>query len=191
MVYTISSHEPFDVPRFSRIKGSGAQEKYLNSVAYSDSCLGLFLSGLKQSPAWKHTLVIVTADHTSLYPGPTGISDLKTYQIPMLWVGGAVDTVMVNPRLCMQTDLSSTLVQQMGWKPRPSAFSKNAFGSKQYAFFFREDSWGYLTPQMGCFQNLESGQLRYYYGATHPKRDSLLRFGQAFTQYLHDDFLKR
>ena len=50
---TLSSHEPFDVPmkRF--------EDPYLNSVAYTDSCLGVFIDELKASPLWENTLVVL------------------------------------------------------------------------------------------------------------------------------------
>lgn len=43
VLLTLSSHEPFDVPmrRF--------ENRYLNSVAYTDSCLGVFVSDLKKA----------------------------------------------------------------------------------------------------------------------------------------------
>jgi phosphoglycerol transferase MdoB-like AlkP superfamily enzyme len=191
MVYNISSHEPFDVPDFQRIPADNSQSKYLNAIAYSDSCLGRFLDCLKERPDWDNTLVIITSDHTSLYPGPTTVTDPDTYKIPMLWIGGAVDTAFVNDHIGMQTDLSPTLVRQMGWKPKPSPFAKNLFGNRQYAFFYRDEGWGFLSPEVGYYHDLETAQLKFYYGSDAPKKDSLMRFANGFTQYLHDDFLKR
>lgn len=192
IVYNISSHEPYDLPaNFNRIPGQSNSKKYLNSVAYSDSCLGHFIDQLKASRMWKNTLVVITADHTSREPGPTTIAEPENYHIPMIWIGGAVDTTMVVRRICMQTDLSPTLVQQMGWKPKPSYFSKNIFGPRQYAFYYHDEGWGFVCPEMACFTNLESGKQHYYYGANARKKDSLMRFAQGFTQFLHEDFLKK
>ena len=40
IVYNISSHEPFDVPNhYNKIKGTSNSDRYLNSIAYTDSCL--------------------------------------------------------------------------------------------------------------------------------------------------------
>jgi len=109
----------------------------------------------------------------------------------LLWVGGVIDTAFVSHNIAMQTDISSTLIQQMGWKTTPSYFSKNIFGSRQYALFFRDEGWGFLSPEAGFFMNLESGVQKYFYGEQFPQKDSLNRFSKSFTQFLHDDFLKK
>jgi len=188
VVYNISSHEPFDVPGFKRIKGSSASDMYCNSVAYADSCLGIFVDKLKKSPLWKNTLVIISADHTSLKPGPTTYKDTATYKIPMLWIGGVVDTSFVCNKLSMQTDLSSTLIQQLGWTPEPSYFSKNMFGSRNYAFFMHNEGWGFLSKETGFFMDFQAHKQEFYYGENNPARDSLVIFAKSFVQYLHHDF---
>ncbi|MCX6308113.1 MAG: LTA synthase family protein [Bacteroidia bacterium] len=118
IVYTLSSHEPFDVPNYEQIPGKASREKYLNSVSYTDQSLGNFIDKLKSRPNWKNTLVIITADHASREPGPTTVEEPASYRIPMLWIGGVVDSVKVVNNICMQTDLAPTLIQQMGWKVR-------------------------------------------------------------------------
>ena len=57
MFLTLSSHEPFDVP-MNRL-----EDKYLNSIAYTDSCVGDFVEKLKRLPVWDNTLIVFVADH--------------------------------------------------------------------------------------------------------------------------------
>jgi len=191
IVYTLSSHEPFDVPNYEKIPGNGGPEKYLNSVSYTDQSLGAFIDKLKSRPNWKNTLVIITADHTSREPGPTTVEEPATYRIPMLWIGGVVDSAKVVNNICMQTDLAPTLIQQLGWKMKPSMFAKNIFGPRQYAFYYRDAGWGFVSPEMACYNDLELGKQTFFYGADATKKDSLMRFSKGFTQYLHEDFLKK
>ena len=190
MVYNISSHEPFDVPNFSKIKGNSDGDKYLNSIAYSDSCLGVFMDKLKASPLWKNTLVIITADHCSLLPEPTSIEDPKSYRIPLLWTGGVVDTNFVCKNIAMQNDLGPTLVQQMGWKDKMPKFSKNIFSKKNYAFYFRNEGWGFVSPSLIMFDNMNSKTKHLFFLKSNQKTDSLINFAKAYIQYLHDDFSK-
>jgi phosphoglycerol transferase MdoB-like AlkP superfamily enzyme len=191
MVYTISSHEPFDIRNFNRITEKSSEGKYCNSVAYADSCLGSFVSQLKKSPLWENTLVIITSDHTSLLPGPTTYKDMATYRIPLLWIGGVIDSAFVCNNISSQTDLASTLIQQMGWVPEPSYFAKNIFGSHPYAFFLRDEGWGFLSPQAGFFMDFQAKEQYFYYGKENPAVDSLTIFSKSFVQYLHTDFQKK
>ena len=68
IILTLSSHEPFEVPFTSDFSHA-----YLNSVAYTDSCLGAFVDSLKQHPLWNSTIVILSSDHG--YPYPNGITN--------------------------------------------------------------------------------------------------------------------
>lgn len=191
VAYTLSSHEPFDVPNFNRLSLNTVENRFKNSVAYADSCLGRFITDLKVSKIWDNTLVIITADHASLYVANTTYEDLSAYRIPMLWIGGAIDTSFVCNNISMQTDLSSTLAQQLGYKVEPSWFSKNIFGSKQYAFYFTTEGWGFVSPETAFYQNIESGNRRYFKNEICPAKDSLDIFSKSFVQFLHKDFIEK
>lgn len=131
-ILTLSSHEPFDVPthKFS--------EPYLNSVAYTDSCLGNFVNRLKNTDLWKNTLVIFLADH-AIQSYPQGISNYESqrFHIPLTWIGGAVkDTVSINS-YGSQNDLAATLLSQLNVPHNDFKFSKDMLNpaSKKFAFY--------------------------------------------------------
>ena len=187
-IYTVSSHPPYDVP-FSKIKGNSLQDKYLNSVAYTDSCLGKFIDEFRKSALWKNTLFIVTSDHGHMEPGPTDITDPATYRIPLIWSGGAVDSICRIDAITQQIDFGATLIHQLGWKTDSSRFAKDFFTSHNYAFYMLDTGWGYITPEG-----------KYYFDQN--KRDFVNRpeqgpqlidpiFPKAYLQVLHDDFISR
>lgn len=190
IIYTISSHEPFDVP-FQRIKGNRNVDKYLNSIAYTDNYLGVFIDRMKESSSWENTLVIITSDHAILEPGPTSFEELDSYKIPFVWIGGVIDTTFVCNNIGSQTDLSATLAYQLGWKHKPSFFSKNSFADAGYAFYCRGEGWGFVSPDIAFFVNLQSENRQFFYGEDSPKSDSLVRFSEAFRQFLRKDFDSR
>ncbi|MDR1678316.1 MAG: LTA synthase family protein [Prevotellaceae bacterium] len=192
MVYTVSSHEPFDIPdSFQRIKGNSNEDKYLNAMAYADSCLGVFIEKIRQSPQWDNTLVIITSDHATLLPEPTRVDEPASFRLPLIWTGGVVDSAMQVETIGSQTDFGTTLVQQMGWKTVPSVFAKNLFGSRSYAFFYNIDGWGYVAPETGFFVDTESNNMQFYYGENRAETPLEVERAKAYTQYLHEDFLKR
>ncbi|MBL7972488.1 MAG: sulfatase-like hydrolase/transferase [Prolixibacteraceae bacterium] len=186
-IYTISSHPPFDVP-FSKIHGNSNQAKYLNSVAYTDSCLGVFIEEFRKSPLWDNTLLIVTADHGTMEPGPTDITDPASYRIPLIWSGGVVDSLQRIETITMQSDLGTSLVRQLGWEPDSARFSKDFFTSSPHAFYMLDSGWGYVVPEGTFYFDQNAGD----FVRKPTDADSVdLRFPKAYMQVLHDDFISR
>lgn len=186
IIYTISSHPPFDVP-FSKIKGNKNREKYLNAVAYTDSCLGLFIQNFRKSPLWQNTLLIVTADHGTLEPGPYDITDPVSYRIPLILTGGAVDSVQRINTITQQVDFGTTLIHQLGWKTDSARFSKDFFTSRPYAFYMLDSGWGYIVPEGNYYFDQDARDF-----IKRPKNtESNLTFPKAYMQVLHSDFSNR
>ena len=184
VTYNISLHTPFDVPGIS-------ERNYGKVASYSDRCLHNFVTQLKESDFWDNTLLIITSDHGTLGFSGTSLQNPVTYQIPMLWVGGVIDSTFVNETIGMQTDLTETLVQQLGWKPNNNPFSKNLFGNKSFAFYFNTEGFGFISPELAYYNDTETHNIDFYYLKSEQKKDSLLQFSEAFVQYLHKDFKKR
>jgi phosphoglycerol transferase MdoB-like AlkP superfamily enzyme len=184
VTYNISLHPPYDIPGLEN-------RDYAHAVSYCDKYLGDFVAQLKASPFWENTLLIITSDHGTLDFVSTSLSDPRSHQIPMLWTGGAVDTSFVNEKTGMQTDLSVTLVQQLGWTANPNPFSKNLFGKKEYAFYFNPNGYGFSAPNFGYYYDLEVNHIDFFNDNKFQKNDSLLYFSKAFVQYLHFDFQQK
>jgi hypothetical protein len=109
----------------------------------------------------------------------------------MLWTGGVMDTAFVNETMGMQPDLTETLVQQLGWQPNANPFSKNLFGKASYAFYFNPNGYGFISPELSYSYNIEKEKTEVFHVADERKKDSVLKFPEAFVQYLHTDFQKR
>ncbi len=188
VVYTLSSHPPYDVPA-TIIKGQTNEAKYLNSVAYTDSCLGSFINSFKKTEYWKNTLVIITADHGALEPGPTEIIDPETYRIPLIFTGGVVKKPAVYDFVGGQPDLIPTLVKQFGWEPDSTLFGHNLFSNPQYAFYMSNSGWGYITPEGRYFYDQATSKIITFNGVENPNPG--FDFAKAYLQILHEDFLKK
>ena len=187
-IYTISSHPPFDVP-FSKIKGDSVQQKYLNSVAYTDSCLGNFINEFRKSSLWQNTLLIITADHGPMHPGPEGITYSERYRIPMIWTGGVIDTIRRIETITRQIDFGASLIHQLGWQTDPSRFSKDFFTSQPHAFYMLETGWGYVVPEGKYYFDQDTKDfVKNPYTKGNPVNSS---FPKAYMQVLHDDFISR
>ncbi len=151
---TLSSHEPFDVPV------TGFKEPYLNSVHYTDSCLGKFIEKLKLLPDWKNTLVVLLPDHSVLFPDTMQNSQPDRYRIPMLWLGGAVSRPQRVDTLAAQSDLAATLLAQLGLPYSEFRFSRNFMkkGTPKFAFFTYNNGLGFVTNKSKYVLDLETNK---------------------------------
>lgn len=184
MFLTLSSHEPFDVP-MNRL-----EDKYLNSVAYTDSCLGDFVSKLKKLPVWENTLLVFVADHAFRYPYNVQNHDIDYHHIPLVWAGGAVRAPRVVDDYMSQTDLAATLLAQLHIPYDDFAFSKNLAdpSREHFGYYTFPDGFGYIdregaavydcAAQSVLINRNDSGEVR-------------LNKGKAYLQKLYDDLASR
>ncbi len=186
VAYTLSSHTPYDVP-VQMFKAQSIQEKYLNSVAYADSCLGNFIRQFKKTKYWDNSLVIITADHGHLYPGPTEIIEPATYRIPLIWTGGVVKKPGKINEICGQPDLISTIVKQFGWEQDSVRFGHDVLSKPSYAFYMWDSGWGYISKEGEFMYDQNSSSFKSFLlnGNAAPDYD----FAKSYLQVLHEDFL--
>ncbi|MGQ1945586.1 LTA synthase family protein [Geofilum sp. OHC36d9] len=184
--FTLSSHEPFDVPMETVYR-----DPYLNSIHYTDRCLGQFIKQVKDNGLWDNTLFILIADHGT--PGPRKATSQmpERYHIPMIWTGGALavtDTTIT--KLGSQKDMVATLLGQLNIDASEFRFSKNILstGTHEYAFFTYPDAFGYVTPT--SYQVYDNTAKKYVMQTGSVSQIDSLR-GKAYLQVLSADHLKR
>jgi len=189
--FTLSNHEPFEVPMNTFIKGTDEDSKFLNSTYYADKSLGEFIETAKTKSWWNNTLIILVADHGVRYPGNTPMHFYVKFQIPMLWLGGAItikDTIINT--IGSQTDIAQTLLSQFNIKAAHYKFSKNLLNKtiNPYAVYVFNDGFGYITPN--CISIFDNNKKQYIevYGN---QIESDKKAGMSYIQVLMDDFSKR
>ena len=182
---TLSSHEPFEVP-YNRLK-----DPYLNSVAFTDSCLGDFIDKLKKLPLWNNTLVVLVSDHGFRYPASVKEHDPKRYHIPLLWLGGAIKEPRVIANYGNQTDLAATLLYQLDLPHKEFTFSNNMVDSLQpaYAFYSYNNGFGFIDTTGVSVYDCESEKPLII----KPEAGNEIRLnnGKALLQTLYDDLGSR
>ncbi len=187
----LSSHEPFQVPMPTVIEGSDAESLFLNSAYYSDKSLGDFIETAKQSTWWDNTLIVVTGDHGSRHPGEVTNYEPAKFHVPMLWLGGAIaktDTVITT--IASQTDISLTILRQLGISSDAYRFSKDIFGdlTVPFAFYDFNDGFGIVTDDAKIAFDNVSRTVIYQEGQNVEK---LVETGEAYLQTFSEDFKMR
>lgn len=181
---TLSSHEPFEVP-FHKF-----EHPYLNSVAFTDSCIGNFIDKMKTTPIWNNLLVVLISDHGYLYPEDIKNYEPKRFHIPMIWLGGAVKKPTVIETLANQTDLAATLLQQLDLPHEEFTFSKDILNPNDphYAFYTFINGFGFIDGSGVSVYNNENNEPLIV-----DPEDTEVRInkGKALLQTLYDDLGNR
>ncbi len=161
MAFNMSSHEPFEVPMPTQIKGSDSQSKFLNAIYYSDRCIGDFIKKCKQSDIWDSTLFVLMADHGTRAIGNLDPASPAAYRIPLIFTGGVLnvkDTVI--SVIGSQTDMVATLFAQLGIDYSGYKYSKNLLATDvvPFAFYSYSDAACFISDKGESIYNLKSRQ---------------------------------
>lgn len=188
---TLSSHEPFEIPGTPLLQGNTTEIKFLNSLNYTDKCIGNFINKAKKTKWWDSTLIIFVADHGSALPGYSFIQEPIKYHIPMIWIGGAInvsDTIIHT--FGSQEDIARTLIEQLNIKSSGFPFSHNIMSNSKYpfAFYTFNNGFGMLSPHSTLVYDNSAAKYTIMEGQISAFD---LNAGKAYLQILNDDFLKR
>lgn len=156
--FTLSSHEPFDVPMKGPFLNDTEENKYLNSAYYTDSCLGDFIRKAENQTWWDSTLVFLVADHGGRYPGNVDYSSKEKFEIPLLILGGALNVVDTTIHSYVnQCDIPKIIGKQLNEDFESFTFSKNRTDSlNSFAFYAFNNGYGYFDNEGGYIYNLTS-----------------------------------
>lgn len=188
-LFTLSSHEPFDVP-LKHFTETDDVSLYKNSVYYTDSLLYDFISKSKSASWWPNTLIVITADHGHPWPGNDPNDRPSKFHIPLVFTGGALKTKGAIDALGSQTDIITTVLNQMNISPNRFQWGKDLLDSaaNQFAFYSFNNGFGYVTPEGAVTFDNVSRKVIYM----DPGFDtSNLKYGKAYMQYSYENFLAR
>lgn len=184
VLQTSSSHEPFEVP-FHKL-----DNPRLNAFAYTDHCLGEFISEFQKLPQWKNTVLVIVPDHLGAYPENIDNLTVERYQIPLLITGGAIRKPMEVETIGAQHDLAATLLAQMELPHSDFLFSKDMFNQSapHFAFFTVPDAMGMVSEDNCWIYDNKSGRVVVDEG-TIPGKNA--KSAKAYLQKLYDDIASK
>lgn len=189
VMLSLSSHEPFEVPMDPVFKGQDESSKFLNACFYTDKSLGEFIREAKKKSWWNNTLIIITADHGHRFPNPNELKEKERFKIPMLWLGGAIakqDTTIQT--FGTQTDITNTLLSQVGAYSNDFIFSKNLMADEvnSFALYLFNNGFGYVSHYG---EHIYDFDLQNYLKKEGDEKE--LPMGKAYVQKLFHDYNSR
>ena len=176
---TISSHEPFDVP-YHRL-----EDERLNAFAYTDDCLGKFVTKLKNSPAWENLLLIISSDHGDHF---VHVDTPEYAHIPFIMLGGAIKQPEEFSQIISQNDLPAIVLGQLGIAHNEFIFSRDPLSSgykHPFAVNTFNDGFSFFDNSGCTIFDCVSNSVVF---GDNPHREAL---GKAFLQSLYDDLSHR
>ena len=189
-LFTLSSHEPYDVPVKPHFPGKDETTLFKNSIYYTDSAIGNFINKSKTQPWWQSTLVVFVADHGHPLPG-NGANDLPSkFHIPLIFSGGALKMKGVINNIGSQTDIATTLLDQLKLPANDFKWGKDLLDSsaRQFAFYSFNNGFGFVTPHgTETIDNVSKKTI--YKDASFDT--AKIKFGKAYMQFSYQDFLER
>ncbi|HET7551716.1 MAG TPA: sulfatase-like hydrolase/transferase [Gemmatimonadaceae bacterium] len=195
-IFTLSSHEPFEIPTAPRFPGSDIERKFLSAHAYTDRSVGDFIRAAQREPWWDSTLVVIVGDHghplPRVHPGD-GEQASARYHIPMLWLGGALavrDTVV--HRIGSQTDIAPTLLDQLHFASDDFRWGRDLFASgadgASFAYFSYLDGFGFVDQRGRLVYDAIGGRVTQRAGRAGPPE---VRAGLSWLRGAYQSYLDR
>lgn len=184
---TLSSHEPFEVPGDHHTYRT-EQEKFLNSVRYTDRCLRQFVANAAKTPWFANTIFVFVADHGRDIGLPDmGVSQPAHFRIPILFWGPGLKQEFrhTDSSFACQTDIAQTLCTNLLGTGNLFWYSRNLAGPHaQLSAYFFSGGFGILSPD--CQVVFENNPPRMTQ-SSGKDAETLVRIGKSL-QY---DIVKR
>lgn len=187
--FTLSSHEPFEIPAQPKFKGTDEVNQYLSSAYYTDSCLGNFFDIAQKKEWYKNTIFILIADHGHRHLGNHPNYAIEKFHIPMLWLGGALSVKPTRmEETVSQIDLASTLLNQLNLSDLTFIFSKNVLSNHftPFAYYAFNEGFGFKNNTDTVIFDLAG---RNYIKKKGVTPDTTARDAWAFFSKYQDAFL--
>jgi phosphoglycerol transferase MdoB-like AlkP superfamily enzyme len=192
-MFTLSSHEPFEVPMEPVYKGHDDSSLFKNSIHYSDLSLRHFFERARKEPWYANTLFVFVADHGSTLPlhRPNDFMP-ERYRIPLLLYGEVLKKEyrgVRNPTIASQSDIAATLLAQLGLPYQEFRWSNNIFNKnrKSYAYYNFHNGFALRTPeQTTVYDNVAKKViLRGSNERSDAQNEESLKDTKAYMQYLY------
>jgi phosphoglycerol transferase MdoB-like AlkP superfamily enzyme len=185
-IMTVSSHEPFDVPNYQKMKDNAT----LNAFSYADHCLGTFMARLKQLSCYQHTVVAIVPDHLGAFPDHIDNYQLWRYQIPFVILGGPIPKGLQCHTIGSQIDIPATLLGLLGIDHSDFLYSKDLFNAQapHFAYFTFPDGMGMVTDSSAVVYDNTTDRV---VSASGVATDQLTTKAKAYLQSLYDDLDRR
>ena len=114
-VFTVSSHEPYVIPKEYEGKFPEGYVPMHKCVGYTDFAFKQFFESAKKEPWFENTIFVITADHCNQVHYDEYKKDINRYAVPIIFYDPKGKYVGENMDLAQQMDIYPTILQMTGY----------------------------------------------------------------------------
>jgi phosphoglycerol transferase MdoB-like AlkP superfamily enzyme len=197
VVFTLSSHSPYDQPMEPVLEWGTTEDQFINSAYYTDRSLGEYFDKARKQPWFENTLFVILADHSHNSYRNWPLESFEYHKVPLLLCGGALKDEWRGKtigRISSNIDVAVTLLGQLGMGRNGFGWGNDLFNpaSPEFAFFEINDGVGWKTPEGEFVYNKPGDRyyaLKYADGLPAERQQKLIRDGRSYIQVLFQSFL--
>lgn len=195
-IFTLSSHNPYKVPKKYKGKFPKGDLKIIESIGYADYALKQFFKEAQKQPWFNNTLFFITADHTAESNDPFYSNLIGQYTVPIAFYYKGM-TPRIKTKTVQQIDIMPTILDFLNYdKPFYSFGSTMKGDSKKTVIYYNspnfycvEDSMFYIMNNYKFIEayNYQKDSLLKNNILDKAKTKELEKFCQAYIQtYVND-----
>lgn len=152
-VFTVSSHEPFQVPEKYKGKFPKGHVDMHQVVGYTDYALKKFFEAAQKEPWFKNTIFIFTADHTNQSYYAKYQNGINRSAVPLMIYRPNSDLKGVDYRWAQQIDIYPTVLDMIGYHQPFRSWGVSLFGDERQAPFvvnYMDNTYRYASGNYIC-----------------------------------------
>lgn len=116
-VFTVSSHEPYVIPKQYKGKFPKGYVPMHQTVGYTDYAFKKFFESAKKQPWYDNTIFVITSDHgNQIHYGEEFYKVINRNVVPILFFSPKYNLQGVNKELAQQMDIYPTLLDLIGYE---------------------------------------------------------------------------
>ncbi|MGX7666248.1 LTA synthase family protein [Flavobacterium pedocola] len=199
-IFTVSSHEPYVVPKEFEGKFPKGTIKMHQCVGYTDYAFKKFFEAAKKQPWFKNTIFIITADHCNLTAYPEYDKMINRQAVPILIYKPDGSMKGVNKNLAQQIDIYPTVLDMVGYNKPFRSWGRSLIGDTQtlpYVMNYNSNQYQFQRGNYIC--TFDGKQITGYYhkddkglenNLIGKKNKEMIQAGEACKAFVQD-YMKR
>lgn len=187
-IFTISSHNPYTIPKKHEGKFPKGKTRIQESIAYTDYALRQFFESAQKTKWYSNTLFVITADHTSAEPTEEKYTTaIGKFHIPVLFFDPSNKSLKgVDTRNFQQVDIMPSIIDYLDVPTKMITFGKSYNSDKDFAVYYLDNIYHYVD---GDFYMAFDGQKAV--GLYNYKKDELLKNNLLATETVKATAMER